>query len=607
MKLKHILSALGMALMTIGFWSCSDDETAVLKRDTNEMSFSFLQSTKNLYVLTNGNWQVSPSESWITCSPTSGTGSSTEQIVKVTVEQNDNTEREGFITLTDGVKNISIKVTQEDGFFKFGEVQMPEALFANEKINGSKIIIPYQKSKPGFIGSASAEFFVNGKRIPDEELKATPVVDQEMGLGSGNLTLVLEGTPVTRGRVTASISVSVNGNAYDLEGTSRVRLETEVTAEVFKLFPRLVVMDWGKYQKGTGQYYQGDASRDYDFELAETQYGAPIRRSVTSKANWFVNGMFWGENRFVYGNLTPEKDYWFRIVQKKVGANQNLTTDTTYVHFKTPAEPQREAGTIIYNDFDHFCIKGSIIYRAFGIAVSNAKVGANFDPNSPESFLQNTGICTPPTTMDPLDNYRTNATHNLNISHCPLVWYHYWELDKYGEQNLTDYSKYDGWTAYFARQSTGGVLLGGATTAKAYLGTPKLKALGDTPSNVTFITNTCAYHEPWHSWEEDCLYHYIEIEGPGTIVDGGPTKVTDTSVLPAVAEMMTDKKIIVKVAPNKEGALKGSINDWNVTTKHIVKISGATKDTRIKVRNMTPGTGAPHCRLAIDDVQVIKN
>ena len=380
-------------------------------------------------------------------------------------------------------------------------------------------------------------------------------------------------------------------------------VEPAVDVKVLKLLPKLVVIDWGKYERGTGTNGDNGGPRDFDFELALEKDGPAIRKSTSSKNNWLVASMFWPENRFVYGNLTPDTDYWFRITAKNTGDN-NEGSEITYFKFHTPAEAPLPANTVLYNDFDHFCIKGSAIYRAFGIAISNAEVGKNFDPNNADDFLRNTGICTPPTTMDPLHDQRNNASHALNFNQCPKVWEHYWETDKYGLDGISDLDTYPGWSCYFARESTGAVMLGGATTSNAYLGTPRLTSLGDTPTDITVVVHTAAYYEPYHSWEEDCLKHYIKVDGPGQIVDGGATVAAE---LPSTAEPNTDKSIVVEMKPNKWGAGQGSINDYNVTTEHVIKISGATKDTRIKVMNMKIGDDVAHARLLIDDILITKD
>lgn len=602
MKLNKIFSAIGLALMAAGLWSCSDDDLNVLKRDTDAMQFSYLNETKDLHILTNGNWSIVSNDSWISCTPNEGVGSDSEQIIKITTAQNDGGERNGSVTLSDGVKELRIAVNQEDGYFYFGKPVMPEALIHKTDVKGTKIEIPYYKAKPGYVVNATCEVSLDD--MPCPELTVEGVSDKELSVGSGVVTLYLNGVAATKGDFKAAVKLSVNGSTYEVEATSKVRAEKELTVTVLKLLPKFVVIDWGKYVRGTGTNGDNGTARDFDFELAYTKDGAAIRKSKSVKTNWLVANMFWPENRFCYGNLKPDTDYWFRIVEKNIGPNQNETSDVTYLKFHTPKEEPLPANTVLYNDFDHFCIKGSEIYRAFGIAVSNANVGKDFDPNNDNDFLANTGICTPPTTMDPLHDYRTNTSHALYIDKIPKVWNHYWELDKYGKAGIENLDTYPGWSCYFARQSTGAVMLGGATTSNAYLGTPFLRELGDTPTNITLVTHTAAYHEPFHSWEEDCLKHYIKIEGPGKIVDAGATAA---SKLPSVADMNSDKSVVVEVKANKEGPNKGPLYDWNVTTEHVIKISGATKDTRIKIMNMKVAGEVAHARLLIDDILITKD
>lgn len=382
-----------------------------------------------------------------------------------------------------------------------------------------------------------------------------------------------------------------------------------INADIYKVLPRLAVLEWGEYAKGTSTTPLGQSSesRDYDFELALTKYGDPIRRTVTSKGNWFVNGMFFGENRFAYGNLTPETEYWFRIIRKKAGAEQTLTTDTTYLKFVTPAEPKLAVNTVLYNDFDHFNIKGNYIYRAYGIAITNTNVGANLDPTDDSQMVKQTSLATPTTSMDALLEATRIAgvpSHAMHYSKCPKVWNHFWETDKYGFENITDATNYPGWVGYGAREFTGAVCLGYAT-AQGYIKTPFLTNLGEDPVNITIKTNTCAYYEPYHSWGEDCLYHYIQIEGPGKIVDAGPTKATGS--IPATAQPDSEKSVLVKVEANSLGASKGPKNDWNQTTAHTVKVEGATKDTRVIIKSIEIGTGVAHGRMVIDDLLITKD
>ena len=106
MKIHAIISFLCLASVALGT-SCKDDETHFLQRSHDALSFPYLNSTKELLVLTNGSWKITPDDTWISCSPGEGNGAPKEQAVNITVAQNDGAERTGSVTLSDGLKNWS--------------------------------------------------------------------------------------------------------------------------------------------------------------------------------------------------------------------------------------------------------------------------------------------------------------------------------------------------------------------------------------------------------------------------------------------------------------------------------------------------------------------
>ena len=123
MKIHAIISFLCLASVALGT-SCKDDETHFLQRSHDALSFPYLNSTKELLVLTNGSWKITPDDTWISCSPGEGNGAPKEQAVNITVAQNDGAERTGSVTLSDGLKELVIRVTQEDGFFTVGSPEI---------------------------------------------------------------------------------------------------------------------------------------------------------------------------------------------------------------------------------------------------------------------------------------------------------------------------------------------------------------------------------------------------------------------------------------------------------------------------------------------------
>lgn len=59
MKIHAIISFLCLASVALGT-SCKDDETHFLQRSHDALSFPYLNSTKELLVLTNGSWKITP-------------------------------------------------------------------------------------------------------------------------------------------------------------------------------------------------------------------------------------------------------------------------------------------------------------------------------------------------------------------------------------------------------------------------------------------------------------------------------------------------------------------------------------------------------------------
>lgn len=105
------------------------------------------------------------------------------------------------------------------------------------------------------------------------------------------------------------------------------------------------------------------------------------------------------------------------------------------------------------------------------------------------------------------------------------LWEAWWEGDTYGT-NYAD-ADYPGWQGFWVRTQTGAALLSTASVS-GYIKTPKLTGIGEGTADITVTCHTAPYFEPYHSWGQDHEQHYIQVEGPGTITDGGPTKAEPT-------------------------------------------------------------------------------
>lgn len=119
-----------------------------------------------------------------------------EQAVNITVAQNDGAERTGSVTLSDGLKELVIRVTQEDGFFTVGSPEIAPSFDLYEELVDKRVTIPYQKSKPGYKADVTATLEGAGA----EGIAIESLSGYEMEAGDGAIPLALSGTPTKKAR-----------------------------------------------------------------------------------------------------------------------------------------------------------------------------------------------------------------------------------------------------------------------------------------------------------------------------------------------------------------------------------------------------------------------
>lgn len=590
MKKLNKIYALLILTMTLITVSCSKKDVPLfLKRNSDAMNFSYLNTTKDLTILSNGKWKVTSQNDWISLDPAEGTGDGkTEQIIKVTVKQNTDDARSGEIFLENDIKSFSINIAQEEGHLVLNKPVMAPSFIINEELIGQRIQIPYIKGATTDKATVTASLQGPGSA----GLTVEDLHDFELNAGEDFIPVIIKGTPTALGEIQVTLHVEIPSRSIveDLIVKSRTKLEDNgldplesPTVTVVQLLPRLAVLDWGKYTKGSG------ISRKFELELATSQYGSAIRR-YANQTDWLnstsigTGSYFFDHNRFVFADLEPGTAYWFRIVHKTINA-QNLDSDISYFQFTTPAEDVLGPNVILYKDFDDFWWGGSPIYQAFGVQPTEAQIQASLNPKS------STAKSTDYRTMSWNNNIGSTFDGNLGPDKAPLLYNAYWDGAKYGS-NFTS-SGYAGWHGANAFAASGCMRLATAS-AQGYLKTPKLEKITGT-ADILVTVNTAAYYEPYHSWGEDVLRHYIIVEGDGAITDGGPTLSTTDN----------NKQIIVQCAPNVSSSTKGPLYNTNRTTTHKVKISGATSNTRIVIKTL-PYSGADHYRIWLDDIKITK-
>ena len=594
MNMKAIHYLIGVSAM-VSCLSCVKEEAPLLQRNTDAMSFGYASASQTYVIKSTRPWTVETEASWITANPSSGSGS-TEQIpLAITVAQNDDVQREGVLYVVSGDRRVALTVRQEDGLFYFDAPQIANSFERGAPLTGEQISIPYHKAKKGYLVNVMPRLEGDGAEGITVESKE----GFELNPGEGVLTLRLSGMPVSKGAFTVNLRIEIPsaGLTRDVDVTSRVRLPGEVSAALFKLLPRLAVFDWGEYARGTGANGQGDQPRSFLVQILDKS-GNVVRHQEIATANWFVNAtIFFRKNRFAFGGLDPDTDYVFRIIAHELGVAKE-DSDPTEIAFHTPAEVI-PANALVYKDFDDWWLGGCSIYQAFsvqGSQAANSWFRSNPDLSS-AAVKSATGnrVVNPCFGIQKLLNYATSTGGWVTPDTCPKVWDFYWEGSKWGE-NYGD-EDYPGWQALVhgsrgdIRHQTGCVMLGVNGSNPGWLRTPKLAALGSTPSTVTLTVNTAPYIEPF-SFESD-LTHFIRVVGPGRIVDGGST----------MTERKSDTEIVVQCQSNTDPTTHDYNRDYTVPTTHVVKVEGATGDTRLEIC----GGNGTKPTLLIDDILIVKN
>lgn len=575
-----------LVLLAIG--SCSKEEVLdMFKRQTDAMSFDYLENTQDLAIASSGQWQVSPNANWIAVSPEKGQGASEEQQIGVSVLHNKGDQREGTITLSNGGKSYDITIIQSAGHLSVDRPTVASSFLLDQDLTGAQILIPYTQGAEDDYMNITATLQGPGS----EGLSVDEVSNYALSAGDGSVPVTLSGIPTATGEIQFDITVTVPGRNLTQTFVVKSRVKADggldplesPTVTTVKLLPRLAVFDWGTYARNSG------VSRKFELELATSQYGPAIRR-YANQVDWLsstsigTGAYFFDHNRFVFGDLEPGTTYWFRVVHKTIN-NMNLDSDVTYVQFTTPQEETMGENVLLYKDFDDFWLGGSPIYQAFGVQPTETQIRAGLDPKSTEA--KSTDF----RTMSWNNNIASTFDGNLGPANAPALYNAYWEGAKYG----SDYNNanYAGWHGSNAFAATGVIRLASAS-APGFLKTPKLEKINGT-ADILVTVNTAAYFEPYHSWGEDHLRHAIVIEGDGVIADGGPT----------MSVMDNNKQVTVACQSNVNPSNNGPLYDYTKPTTHTVKITGATANTRIVVRTL-PYSGTDRYRIWLDDIKVEK-
>lgn len=218
-NMKHISKILTQYLLFFLFFSCSsDDQADFLKRDTDVLSFSYIEESLPFTIRSNVSWQVVTTDDWITISPNSGSGQAIEhEEVLVTVSHNNSSKREGIVIIKSSKGEAQVKVYQENGFFEWNEPFFEGRLFEGEKLNNAYLCIPYNKA-------SGKEVIAVKSRLQGEGAGGIQVEDVDDYLltpGKGAVLLKLSGVPSSMGEIWAEIELVEEGQDSPKKITSK--------------------------------------------------------------------------------------------------------------------------------------------------------------------------------------------------------------------------------------------------------------------------------------------------------------------------------------------------------------------------------------------------
>ena len=206
-----------MIISTACLCSCKKDssDSGYLKRNTDQLSFTYNESTATFTVRATGNWSISipDSSSWVSVSPDHGTGDgSTYQTVEVTCQDNSGEARTGVIYLNGGgQQNVPVNISQANGVFEWQTAGGAQFSLNDLLIKGAAsttyIAVPYVKATGK--ESINAEVSISGQGASGLSVSSS---DYTLDQGDGYLKIPIIGTPTSLGQV--DISLKINGEDF---------------------------------------------------------------------------------------------------------------------------------------------------------------------------------------------------------------------------------------------------------------------------------------------------------------------------------------------------------------------------------------------------------
>ena len=201
-RLNYLLLTLLMCFMS---FSCSKDEPSTISVSTSSVTLNEDGASQHVSITSNADWSVSGGESWLTVSPSSGSGNSS--ITLTATENKEFTPRSCTLSIStaDGKASASVSVTQEATELKFS-VDVYELNFSEKEGDLQHLTI-----------SSNSEWRITGK--PEW-------LDLSSTSGSGNSTINLTTNSFNNSSTVRqeTLVVTANGTSIEVKVTQKAGL-----------------------------------------------------------------------------------------------------------------------------------------------------------------------------------------------------------------------------------------------------------------------------------------------------------------------------------------------------------------------------------------------
>lgn len=196
--LWKLLSITMVAILSVGFTSCDDDEEDSVSVDRSSVNLSESGGTETIRVESNTKWTVIGAQSWLNISPMQGSGNG---IFTISTDANtNNSSRNCTLTINAGSAITTVYVYQS------GKTKSDPATEVSSSYTGTL--------KPMGYSDEPAKCYITITRLSNDAVRLTSLICEEFGLDMNAVNLTVKEQSDGRITLQSETSKSVEGSYY---------------------------------------------------------------------------------------------------------------------------------------------------------------------------------------------------------------------------------------------------------------------------------------------------------------------------------------------------------------------------------------------------------